>query len=125
MQELNLIQSVVHPVAHHTVENLLVSAPTGAGDTNVVMLAIVRLLRSHLTQYSVLDLKSFEIVYLTPMKALAAELATTFAKRLAPLGLKFCECTGDMQLSKQEILETRVIGMTEYVLIVRRNLPIG
>ncbi|KAF8564419.1 hypothetical protein P879_11412 [Paragonimus westermani] len=59
------------------------------------------------------------------MKALAAELAITFAKRLAPLSLKVRECTGEMQLSKQEILETQVNGMTEYVLIVRRNSPIG
>ncbi|KAF8569475.1 hypothetical protein P879_05251 [Paragonimus westermani] len=112
MQELNLIQSVVYPVAYHTAENLLVSAPTGAGKTNVAMLAIVQLLRSHLTKDSVLDLKSFKIVYLAPMKALAAELATTFAKRLAPLGLKVRECTGDMQLSKQEILETQMLVST-------------
>ncbi|KAF5398907.1 Activating signal cointegrator 1 complex subunit 3 isoform a [Paragonimus heterotremus] len=109
MQELNLIQSVVYPVAYHTAENLLVSAPTGAGKTNVAMLAIVQLLRSHLTKDSVLDLKSFKIVYLAPMKALAAELAATFSKRLAPLGLKVRECTGDMQLSKQEILETQIV----------------
>ncbi|KAA3670302.1 activating signal cointegrator complex subunit 3, partial [Paragonimus westermani] len=112
MQELNLIQSVVYPVAYHTAENLLVSAPTGAGKTNVAMLAIVQLLRSHLTKDSVLDLKSFKIVYLAPMKALAAELATTFAKRLSPLGLKVRECTGDMQLSKQEILETQMLVST-------------
>lgn len=42
------------------------------------------------------------------MKALAAEMADTFSRRLSPLGLKVRECTGDMQLTKQEILETQV-----------------
>lgn len=29
---------------------------------------------------------NFKIVYVAPMKALAAEMTTTFSKRLAPLG---------------------------------------
>lgn len=50
----------------------------------------------------------FQIVYLAPMKALAAEMADTFSKRLSPLGVHVRECTGDMHLSKQELLETQV-----------------
>ncbi|VDP73624.1 unnamed protein product [Echinostoma caproni] len=53
-----------------------------------------------------------DIVYLAPMKALAAELAETFTKRLSPLGLRVRECTGDMQLTKQEILETQMLVST-------------
>ena len=49
-----------------------------------------------------------QIVYMAPMKALAAEMADTFGKRLAPLGVRVKECTGDMQLTAQEILETQV-----------------
>ncbi len=45
---------------------------------------------------------------MAPMKALAAEMTATFGKRLAPLGIRAKECTGDMQLSTQEILETQV-----------------
>ncbi|THD24664.1 Activating signal cointegrator 1 complex subunit [Fasciola hepatica] len=112
MEQLNLIQSVVFPTAYNTSENLLVSAPTGAGKTNVALLTIVQLLRSHLNADLVLDLKAFKIIYLAPMKALAAEMASTFGKRLSPLGLKVRECTGDMQLTKQEILETQMLVST-------------
>ncbi|CAL8100461.1 unnamed protein product [Calicophoron daubneyi] len=112
MNELNLIQSVVYPTAYYTSENLLVSAPTGAGKTNVALLSICQLLRSHLKPDSVLDLNAFKIVYLAPMKALAAELTATFSRRLAPLGVKVRECTGDMQLTKQEILETQMLVST-------------
>uniref|UniRef100_A0AA85J1R0 Activating signal cointegrator 1 complex subunit 3 n=1 Tax=Trichobilharzia regenti TaxID=157069 RepID=A0AA85J1R0_TRIRE len=112
IKELNLIQSVVYPTAYHTSENLLVSAPTGAGKTNVALLTIVHLLRSHMKGDNVLDLKAFKIVYLAPMKALAAEMADTFSKRLSPLGVRVRECTGDIQLSKQEILETQMLVST-------------
>ncbi|VDQ13528.1 unnamed protein product [Trichobilharzia regenti] len=61
IKELNLIQSVVYPTAYHTSENLLVSAPTGAGKTNVALLTIVHLLRSHMKGDNVLDLKAFKV----------------------------------------------------------------
>ncbi|TNN13844.1 Activating signal cointegrator 1 complex subunit 3, partial [Schistosoma japonicum] len=112
MKELNLIQSVVYPLAYHTSENLLISAPTGAGKTNVALLTIVQLLRTYMKEDNVLDLKAFKIVYLAPMKALAAEMSDTFSKRLSPLGVRVRECTGDTQLSKQEILETQMLVST-------------
>ncbi|CAH8606538.1 unnamed protein product [Schistosoma haematobium] len=112
MKELNLIQSVVYPLAYHTSENLLISAPTGAGKTNVALLTIVQLLRTYMKEDNVLDLKAFKIVYLAPMKALAAEMADTFSKRLSPLGVHVRECTGDMHLSKQELLETQMLVST-------------
>ena len=49
-----------------------------------------------------------QIVYVAPMKALAAEMVRTFGKRLAPLGISVRELTGDMQLTKTEILTTQV-----------------
>ena len=66
----------------------------------------------------------FQIVYLAPMKALAAEMADTFSKRLSPLGVRVRECTGDMQLSKQELLETQVGTFPVYLisfLILKKN----
>lgn len=42
------------------------------------------------------------------MKALATEMTESFGKRLAPLGLKVRELTGDTQLSKKELSETQV-----------------
>lgn len=49
-----------------------------------------------------------QIVYVAPMKALAAEMTNYFSKRLEPLGITVKELTGDMQLSKGEILRTQV-----------------
>lgn len=42
------------------------------------------------------------------MKALAAEMVQNFGKRLASLGIAVRELTGDMQLTKAEILKTQV-----------------
>ena len=49
-----------------------------------------------------------QIVYVAPMKALAAEMVRNFGKRLEPLGISVRELTGDMSLTKQEILKTQV-----------------
>lgn len=46
------------------------------------------------------------------MKALAAEMTRSFGKRLSPLGLSVRELTGDMQLTKKEILETQMLVTT-------------
>ena len=42
------------------------------------------------------------------MKALAAEMVRNFGGRLQPLGIVVRELTGDMSLTKQEILKTQV-----------------
>lgn len=42
------IQSEVFPVAYQTNENMLVCAPTGAGKTNIALLAIVHQIRAHM-----------------------------------------------------------------------------
>ena len=49
-----------------------------------------------------------QIVYVAPMKALAAEMVRNFGRRLEPLGIAVRELTGDMQLTKAEILKTQV-----------------
>lgn len=49
-----------------------------------------------------------QIIYVAPMKALAAEMVQNFGKRLASLGIAVRELTGDMQLTKSEILKTQV-----------------
>jgi activating signal cointegrator complex subunit 3 len=46
------------------------------------------------------------------MKALAAEMAENFGKRLAPLGVLVRELTGDMQLTKSEIMATQMLITT-------------
>lgn len=57
-----------------------------------------------------------QIVYVAPMKALAAEMTNYFSKRLEPLGIVVKELTGDMQLSKNEILRTQVCCILRFFL---------
>lgn len=54
----------------------------------------------------------FKIVYVAPMKALAAEVTDKLGKRLAWLGIKCREYTGDMHLTKSEIVQTQIIVTT-------------
>ena len=49
------------------------------------------------------------------MKALAAEMVANFGGRLAPLGITVRELTGDLQLTKKEIMNTQVGGVSSYV----------
>lgn len=114
---LNRMQSAVHPVAYNTNENMLICAPTGAGKTDVAMLTILRCLRDHGTVQegdSKLMIKKdeFKIVYVAPMKALAAEITEKFSKRLRPFSIRVREYTGDMQLTRKEVQETQVIVTT-------------
>lgn len=46
------------------------------------------------------------------MKALAAEMASNFSRRLSPLGMSVRELTGDMQLTKSEMMETQMLVTT-------------
>lgn len=108
---LNKIQSIVFNAAYNTNENLLICAPTGAGKTNVAMLTIVHQLKQNIHDGQ-LEKNQFKIIYIAPMKALAAEMTANFNKRLSPLGVCVRELTGDMQLTKQEIQQTQMIVTT-------------
>lgn len=121
-KSLNRLQSAVFPIAYKTNENMLVCAPTGAGKTDVAMLTILRAI----SQYSGLTFTNkhnstqpigkirndFKIIYVAPMKALAAEIVRKMGKRLSWLGLVVKELTGDMQLTKAEINATHLIVTT-------------
>uniref|UniRef100_A0A5F9D635 Activating signal cointegrator 1 complex subunit 3 n=1 Tax=Oryctolagus cuniculus TaxID=9986 RepID=A0A5F9D635_RABIT len=111
MRRLNRIQSIVFETAYNTNENMLICAPTGAGKTNIAMLTVLHEIRQHFQQ-GVLRKNEFKIVYVAPMKALAAEMTNYFSKRLEPLGIVVKELTGDMQLSKNEILRTQMLVTT-------------
>jgi activating signal cointegrator complex subunit 3 len=65
----------------------------------------------HLT-YGVLNKEDFKVVYVAPMKALAAEMTSAFGRRLRTLGIAVRELTGDMQLSKRELEETQIVVTT-------------
>ncbi|ORY63213.1 Sec63 Brl domain-containing protein [Pseudomassariella vexata] len=118
---LNRMQSLVYPVAYKTSENMLICAPTGAGKTDAAMLTILQTIGQYITPNPVenieasdfaVDADDFKIVYVAPMKALAAEITDKLGKRLAWLGIRVREYTGDMHLTKSEIVQTQIIVTT-------------
>ncbi|KAG8186270.1 hypothetical protein JTE90_004616 [Oedothorax gibbosus] len=110
-ESLNCIQSMVFNTAYNTNHNMLVCAPTGAGKTNVAMLTVIHEIKNNY-ENGVLQKNKFKIVYVAPMKALAAEMVRNFGKRLKPLGVQVKELTGDMQLTKNEIMQTQMLVTT-------------
>jgi antiviral helicase SLH1 len=125
---LNRLQSIVYPAAYKSNENLLICAPTGAGKTDVAMLTVLRVLSvygdlrqtgSHLRVSNA----DFKVVYVAPMKALAAEIVRKLSKRLAWLGVHVRELTGDMQLTRREIDQTHIIVTTPEKWAVVTNKP--
>ena len=120
-KSLNRMQSLVYPVAYKTSENMLICAPTGAGKTDAAMLAILNAIGHNLSPNPleepdamdfIVNTEKFKIVYVAPMKALAAEITEKLGKRLAWLGIQVREFTGDMHLTKKEIVQTQIIVTT-------------
>lgn len=56
--------------------------------------------------------RQFKVIYIAPLKALAAEIVGKFDSALKYLGVKVRELTGDMSLTKQEIQDTHIIVST-------------
>ncbi|KAL0921817.1 hypothetical protein M5K25_008929 [Dendrobium thyrsiflorum] len=109
-KSLNRIQSRIFYTTYYSNENILVCAPTGAGKTNIAMISVLHEIKQHFRD-GILR-KEFKIVYVAPMKALAAEVTSTFSQRLSPLNLVVKELTGDMQLSRNELEQTQMIVTT-------------
>ncbi|PKI83976.1 RNA helicase [Malassezia vespertilionis] len=125
---LNRLQSAVYPMAYQTNENLLICAPTGAGKTDVAMLSVLRCISRYATVDGTqihINKDAFKIVYVAPMKALVSEIVSKFSKRLAYLGIKVRELTGDMQLSRREIAETQMVVTTPEKWDVVTRRPTG
>lgn len=118
---LNRMQSLIYDVGYNTNENMLVCAPTGAGKTDVALLTILHTIKQFISESDSIeddavnvdiDLDEFKIVYVAPLKALAAEIVEKFSKKLAWLNIQVRELTGDMQLTKAEIMTTQIIVTT-------------
>ena len=102
------------------------------GKTDVALMSIIRVLTqyvhpglsTHSSGFSI-NRDAFKIIYVAPMKALAAEITRKFSKRLAWLGIHVRELTGDMQLTRQEINETQIIITTPEKWDVVTRKPTG
>jgi activating signal cointegrator complex subunit 3 len=66
-------------------------ALAGAGKTNIAMLAVLREVGANM-RHGVIQKADFKVVYVAPMKALAAEVTANFKKRLEPLGACRAPC---------------------------------
>lgn len=129
LDKLNRVQSKICDVALRSSENMLLCAPTGAGKTNVAMLAMLNILGQYRrkpraedestkgyedqeSQAEQFDLQAFKIVYIAPMKALVQEVVKNFSERLKPYGVSVRELSGDSSLTRQQISETQLLVTT-------------
>jgi len=121
MEKLNRVQSKMCEVALRSSDNILLCAPTGAGKTNVAMLAMLNIIGQYRkAEYredegnneNIYDLNSFKIVYVAPMKALVQEVVKNFSKRLRSYGISVKELSGDSSLTRQQIAETQILVTT-------------
>ncbi|KAG0485406.1 hypothetical protein HPP92_009485 [Vanilla planifolia] len=97
-KSLNRIQSHIFHPTYYSNENILVCAPTGAGKTNIAMIAVLHEIKQHFRN-GILHKEEFKIVYVAPMKVVSLSLVVK-------------ELTGDMQLSKYELEQTQMIVTT-------------
>lgn len=85
------------------------------GKTDVAMLTVLRALSQHAEdprKRPLVSASDFKVIYVAPMKALAAEIVRKMSKRLSWLGIVVKELTGDMQLTRAEIAATHFIVTT-------------
>ncbi|EJD53558.1 Sec63-domain-containing protein [Auricularia subglabra TFB-10046 SS5] len=130
---LNRIQSIIYNTVYGTNENMLICAPTGAGKTDVAMLSVLRVIHQHLSPNASnaaslaasIQKNQFKIIYVAPMKALAAEIVRKLGKRLEWLSIAVRELTGDMQLTQAEIAATQIIVTTPEKWDVVTRKPTG
>ena len=120
---LNRIQSRVFQTAFHSNENFLMCAPTGAGKTNVALLAICRLIEDEILSKQINPTSRVTAVYMAPMKALVAEVVEKFSSKLSHRGIQVREFTGDVSLPRAQLANAHVIvTVPEKWDILMRNL---
>uniref|UniRef100_A0A0K0DLR4 U5 small nuclear ribonucleoprotein 200 kDa helicase n=1 Tax=Angiostrongylus cantonensis TaxID=6313 RepID=A0A0K0DLR4_ANGCA len=122
-KSLNRIQSRLYDSALNSDEHLLLCAPTGAGKTNVALLAILHEIGKHMNEDGSVKVDEFKCIYIAPMKSLVQEMVGNFTKRLAPFGIKVGEMTGDAQMSKEQFMATQIIVCTpeKYDIVSRKG----
>ncbi|KAI9907622.1 hypothetical protein PsorP6_002761 [Peronosclerospora sorghi] len=125
MDSLNRVQSKMFSAAFETSENLLLCAPTGAGKTNVAMLTILHeVMKARDPETGQIDLNSFKIVYVAPMKALVQEVVLNLSARLSSAyNIQVREMSGDQNLSREQLYNTQIIVTTpeKWDIITRKS----
>ncbi|CAK9298582.1 unnamed protein product [Gordionus sp. m RMFG-2023] len=111
-KSLNRIQSKVAETVLETDLNILLCAPTGAGKTNVALLAMLREVGKHINPDGSINADEFKVIYVAPMKSLVQEMVGNFTKRLGVYNLKVGELTGDQVMTREQIRSTQVIVCT-------------
>ncbi|CCW70800.1 unnamed protein product [Phytomonas sp. Hart1] len=127
---LNPMQSRVFECAFHSDENMLICAPTGAGKTNVAMMAMLRLIQRCLHGVEGdgrVGLRELKMVYVAPMKALVQEVVRTFSERLGPLGITVAELSGDAAMTQRQMAEVQLIVSTpeKWDIVTRKSVDLG
>lgn len=82
MTELNRVQSRVYETALFKADNILLSAPTGAGKTIVAMLTILQQMGLHISEDGSLNNTHYKIVYVAPFKYLVTKVVGFLSNRL-------------------------------------------
>ena len=100
-KQFNPLQSIVFDHIYQSDENILVSAPTGAGKTDMALLSILRALKHSNSQ----------IIYIVPMKALANEIYNKYQKVFSGL-ISIIEYTGDTEIDQKTASNARIIICT-------------
>ncbi|KAH8740934.1 U5 small nuclear ribonucleoprotein 200kDA helicase [Cryptosporidium ryanae] len=128
IKNFNYVQSRVFESVYLSNRNVLVSAPTGSGKTNIALLAILRSLYYYMgmnglerlskespddnfnpESFTPPDPKKFKIVYLAPMKSLVYEISKKYRKSLRELKINVIDITSDESVTKEQIDSNHVI----------------
>ena len=123
-QFFNEIQSTVFDKSFNSDENLLITAPTGAGKTNIALVTILREIERELKIKNMNNIDAdfdfskikwdFKVLFLVPLKALANEFLNKFTEQLGYFNLVINEFSGDVDLTKEQIDKTNLfVGIPE------------
>ena len=123
-QFFNEIQSTVFEKSLKSDENMLITAPTGAGKTNIALVTIIREIEKELKLKNMNNIDDkfdfskfkwdFKVIFLVPLKALANEFINKFTEQLGYFNLVINEFSGDVDLTKEQIDKTNLfVGIPE------------